>query len=198
MYTSSIYSSNSGPITDTVVIKNYLQRRGVTGFNLSGINEPYVNSITITLADENNVALNNNGLNTKGTVENAGIYFNNYNDDTMLNIILADSTVFASIPTDSCYQCNAQSSKINYQGTTIALGKLIYRRRLPVQLLNGGIRIHYITSLMTKSNPISSCSNFFNNEWGYEIIKYQWGFINHLGNGDTLVMQTRILNLAKL
>jgi hypothetical protein len=202
MYTNSSYIGTGGPITDTLLIKNYILGNNISGFYLNSTTQAAPNRIVIIINDSAKVSIMNNSSNTQ-----AKILFNNNQTyhyyycalnttDTLFDIVPNDSIYIASIPTDSCYNRNATAVKQDLYGVTGVDFKKIYYKKYPIQFMNNDhLRIH-LMSVSLKSSA-NNCFNSVTDVWGYDRMAREWGGINHLVAGDTLIIQTRLIDLFK-
>lgn len=202
MYTNSSYIGSGGPITDTLLIKNYLLRNSISGFYLSSTTQPVPNRIVVTINDSAKVSILNNSSNSQGKIvfNNNQTYHYYYcapnTTDTLFDIVPNDSIYIASIPTDNCYNLNATAAKQDLYGVTGADFKKTYYKEYSIQFMsNDHLRIHLMSVSSTSS--ANNCFNTLINVWGYDRMAREWGGINHLVAGDTLIIQTRLIDLFK-
>lgn len=207
MFTNNSYATTStggtqGPVTDQQVIASYLQRHNIAGFVLNSSTVPNADRFSISIDTLVSVQYQDSRKSFFATIEDDRILKENrFYGDSAINLIAKDSTVFTTIPQDSCYKFNALASRLEYQVASVRVGtgpvNLYYRRRYYAKFENGSLTVKFINSSLIKNNGASNCSSLFTEQWGTDQIRNGYFQLPHLLPGDTLVMQTRKVVLQK-
>ncbi len=202
MYTYSIYASGAKPIFDQALIKKYVQRKGLSGFEFDSTVLHGNPGITVTFKDNKNVSITTktSGGEIPGSVVADGRMTVKNEDSIYLYFMLFqsfDQRATTVYPSDSCSRLNSGFATFN---VTLYNNQLY--KQFPVEITNDELSaVRLITSSFIRSGPLT-CSSIITNEWGYDYERATWtrdtyAAVNRFKDGDTLVIQTKKLSLKR-
>ena len=202
MYTYSLFSSGSQPIFDQALIKKYVQRNGLAGFEFDSIVLHDNPGITVNFTDNGHVTLSTNtyGSNIQGSVMDNGLMEVQDENGNFLNIMIFQSfdlRMAANFVNDSCAKLNAQFATCNK-----SLLQSQEYKQFPIEIVSNQVSaVRFVSSYFGRSNN-NICSSAFVNEIGYDAERAGWtqdanASTTRFRPGDTLVIQTKKVMLKR-
>ena len=202
MYTYSLFSSGSQPIFDQALIKKYVLRNGLAGFEFDSIVLHGNPGITVNFTDNSHVTLSTNiyGGNIQGSVMDNGLMEVQDENGNFLNFMIFQSfdlRMAANFVNDSCTKLNSQFATCNKN----LIQSQAYKQ-FPIEITNNQVStVRFVTSYFIRSNN-NTCSSAFVNEIGYDAERASWttdanASTTRFRPGDTLVIQTKKVMLKR-